>query len=129
LEQTVALFLRLASVLGLDLAAATAEVAAASAVALTRSSDEVVEDLQRMLSVAPPYSPELGRTLGEAVRELLALREAARTRKAWAEADRIREALVALRIRVDDTRHACHAVSEFAPERGLPTVNVSLVKG
>jgi cysteinyl-tRNA synthetase len=129
LEQTAALLQRLASVLSLDLTAATAEVSAASAVSLTRSADEVLGEFQRMLSAGPPYPAGLGRKLGEAVRELLALREAARTKRAWAEADRIRDALVALRIRVDDTRHACHAVSEFAPERGLPTVNVSLVKG
>jgi cysteinyl-tRNA synthetase len=129
LEQSAALLLRLASVLGLDLTTAKAEVSAASAVILTRSADEVAGELQRMLRVEPPYPAEFGAQLGEAVRELLALREAARSKKAWAEADRIREALTAAHIRVDDTRHACHAVSEFAPERGLPIVNVSLVKG
>jgi cysteinyl-tRNA synthetase len=66
--------------------------------------------------------------LGEVVRELLALREVARKQKAWAEADTIRRALAASGIRVDDTRQACHAISEFSPERGLPAVNVSLVK-
>jgi cysteinyl-tRNA synthetase len=104
-------------------------VSAASAVTLTRSADEAVGELQRTLRIEPPYPAELAAALAEVVRELLALREAARQKKAWAEADSIREALAASHIRVDDTRHACHAVSEFPPERGLPTVNVSLVKG
>jgi cysteinyl-tRNA synthetase len=129
LEQTAALLQRLASVVGIDLTLATAEVSAVSAVTLTRSADVVAEELQRLLQSDPPYPEELGTKLGEVVRELLALREAARKTKAWAEADRIREVLAASRIRVDDARTACHAVSEFAPERGLPSVNVSLVKG
>jgi cysteinyl-tRNA synthetase len=128
LEQTAALLRRLASVLGLDLTAAEAEVSAASAVALTRSADEAVGALQRLLMTDPPYPADLGVKLGEVVRELLALREVARKQKAWAEADTIRRALAASGIRVDDTRQACHAISEFSPERGLPAVNVSLVK-
>ena len=62
------------------------------------------------------------------MRELLALREAARKQRAWAEADGIRRALVAAGIRVDDTRQACHATSEFPADRGLPAVAVSVTK-
>jgi cysteinyl-tRNA synthetase len=98
-------------------------------VTVTRSAEEALGDLTRLLAAEAPYPAGLGAELARVVQELLALREAARKNKAWAEADRIRQSLGAQGIRVDDTRTACHAVSEFPLERGLPTVNVSLVKG
>ena len=129
LEGVASLLTRLGAVLALDLAGVAAEVSGLGTVSLTRSTEEAVAELTRLLAAPPPASPELATQLTNLVQELLALREAARKKKAWAEADRIRQALVASRIRVDDTRTACHATSEFPPERGLPPVNVSLVKG
>jgi cysteinyl-tRNA synthetase len=128
LEETAALLTRLGSVLALDFAGATAEVSTASAVRLTRSADEAVGELTRLLAAEPPYPSERGTELTGVVRELLALREAARKQRAWAEADGIRRALVAAGIRVDDTRRACHATSEFPADRGLPAVAVSVTK-
>jgi cysteinyl-tRNA synthetase len=129
LEETAALLKRLASVLTVDLTSAAAYASLASAVTVTRPAEEAMADLQRMLASEPPYPPELGAQLTGVVRELLALREAARKKKAWAEADGIRQTLGAHGIRVDDTRTAYHAISEFPQARGLPAVNVSLVKG
>jgi cysteinyl-tRNA synthetase len=128
LEETAALLTRLGSVLALDFAGATADVSAASAVTLTRSADEAVGELTRLLAVPPPYPAERSAELTGVVRELLALREAARKQRAWADADSIRRALVAAGIRVDDTRQACHATSEFPADRGLPAVTVSVTK-
>ena len=129
LEEVAALLTRLGAVLAMDLAAAAAAVSTASAVSITRSAEEAVVELTRLLAAKPPAPAELAAQLTSLVQELLALREVARKKKAWAEADRIRQALSASGIRVDDTRTACHATSEFSPERGLPPVNVSLVKG
>jgi len=129
IEEAAALLKRLGAVLAMDLAGATADVSTAGAVTVTRSAEEALGDLTRLLAAEAPYPAGLGAELARVVQELLALREAARKNKAWAEADRIRQSLGAQGIRVDDTRTACHAVSEFPLERGLPTVNVSLVKG
>jgi cysteinyl-tRNA synthetase len=128
-EEIAALLKRLGAVLTLDLSGAAAAVSTAAAVAVTRSVGDALVDLGRLLAAVAPHAADLGAELARVVQELLALREAARKNKAWAEADRIRQALGAHGIRVDDTRTACHAVSEFPAERGLPTVNVSLVKG
>jgi cysteinyl-tRNA synthetase len=129
LEETATLLRRLGSVLTIDFAAASADVAAASAVTLTRSVEEALHELQTLLAAEPPHPADLETRLTAVVRELLALREAARKKKAWAESDGIRQTLAASGFRVDDTRTACHAVSDFPTERGLPAVNVSLVKG
>jgi cysteinyl-tRNA synthetase len=129
IDEAAALLKRLGAVLAMDFAGATADVATAGAVTVTRSVEEALADLTRLLAAEAPYPAGLGAELARVVQELLALREAARKNKAWAEADRIRQTLGAQGIRVDDTRTACHAVSEFPAERGLPTVNVSLVKG
>jgi len=128
LDETAGLLRRLASVLALNLAEAAVEVSAASGVPLTRSVEAAAEALRQLVAIQPPYPQVLHAQLTGAVRELLALREAARQRRAWGEADHIRQALMASGIRVEDTRTACHATSEFPPERGLPAVNVSLVK-
>jgi cysteinyl-tRNA synthetase len=128
LEETAALLARLGSVLALDLAGATVDVSTASVVTLTRSANEAIGELTRLLAAPPPYPAERGAELTGVVREILALREAARKQRAWAEADGIRRALVAAGIRVDDTRQACHATSEFPAERGLPAVTVSMIK-
>jgi cysteinyl-tRNA synthetase len=128
LEETAALLRRLASVLVLDLSGATAEVSAASAVRLIRSAGEALGELTRLLAAPPPYPVERGAEIANVVRELLALREAARKNRAWAEADGIRQTLVAAGIRVDDTRRAAHATSEFPADRGLPAVTVSVTK-
>jgi len=115
--------------LTLDLGAAMADVTTASSVRLTRSAEEALGELNELLTAESTYPEGLGTQLTEVVRELLAFREAARKKKAWAEADGIRHALAASGIRVDDTPTACHAISEFPPDRGLPAVNVSLIKG
>lgn len=127
-EEAAALLKRLGSVLTMDLGAAGAVVATAETVTVTRSVEDALGHLARLLAGNAPYPDGLGTELAGVVQELLALREAARRAKAWAEADRIRHALGAQGIRVDDTRTACHAVSEFPAERGLPTVTVSLVR-
>ena len=128
-EEAAALLTRLASVLTLDLSRVVPDVSTVSAVTLARSAEEAIGDLAQLLASTPPHPAELGARLAGAVRELLALREAARKKRAWAEADGIRKTLAAHGIRVDDTRTACHAISEFLPERGLPAITVSLVKG
>jgi cysteinyl-tRNA synthetase len=97
-------------------------------VGLTRPVEVAAEELRRLVAAEPPYQDDLHAKLTDVVREILALREAARKRRAWAEADEIRQTLTASGIRVDDTRTACHATSEFSRERGLPAVSVSLVK-
>jgi cysteinyl-tRNA synthetase len=129
IEEAAALLKRLGAVLAMDLGGGATDVSTAGAVTVTRSAEEVLGDLKRFLAAEAPYPAGLGAELARVVQELLALREAARKNKAWAEADRIRQTLAAQGIRVDDTRTACHAVSEFPAERGLPSVNVSLVKG
>jgi len=128
LEETAGLLRRLGSILALSLTEAAVDVSSATAVGLTRPVEAAAEELRRLLAAEPPYRDDLRAQLTDVVRELLALREAARKRKAWAEADEIRQALAASGIRVDDTRTACHATSEFSRERGLPAVSVSLVK-
>jgi cysteinyl-tRNA synthetase len=128
LAETAALLKRLGSVLALDLDRAAADVTAADTVLLTRSVEEALDELTRLLTAEPPFPKEFGDRLSDVVREILALRESARKRRAWAEADGIRQALAAHGIRVDDTRTACHAISEFPTERRLPVVSVSLVK-
>jgi cysteinyl-tRNA synthetase len=97
-------------------------------VGLSRSVEAAAEELRRLVAAEPPHRDDLRAQLTDVVRELLALREAARKRRAWAEADEIRQTLTASGIRVDDTRTACHATSEFPQGRGLPAVSVSLVK-
>ncbi len=128
-EETAALLRRLAAVLAIDVSGAAADVAASGAVTVIRSADEALDHLAGLLAAEPPHPAGLGAELARVVQELLTLREAARKQRAWTEADRIRQALGAQGIRVDDTRTACHAVSEFPADRGLPPVSVSLVKG
>ena len=57
-----------------------------------------------------------------------AQREAARKAKAWAAADTIRQALIAHGFRLEDSKSATHAVSEFAEALRLPAVAVTLVR-
>jgi cysteinyl-tRNA synthetase len=128
-EETAALLRRLAAVLAIDVSGAAADVAASGAVTVIRSADEALDHLAGLLAAEPPHPAGLGAELARVVQELLTLREAARKQRAWTEADRIRQALGAQGIRVDDTRTACHAVSEFPADRGLPPISVSLVKG
>lgn len=128
IEETAALLARLATVLALDVSRVASDVSVASAVALTRSAEEAIAELAQLLASTPPHPAERGARLAGVVRELLALREAARKKRAWAEADGIRKAMAAHGIRVDDTRTACHAISEFPQDRRLPPVSVSLVK-
>ena len=56
LEETAALLTRLGSVLALDFAGATADVSTASAVTLTRSADEAVGELTRLLAAPAALS-------------------------------------------------------------------------
>jgi cysteinyl-tRNA synthetase len=128
LEATAGLIRRLGSVLALGLTEASVDVSAASAVGITGSVEAARAELDRLLATKPPYPVEFRAQLTDVLRELLALREAARKRRAWAEADEIRQTLIVSGVRVDDTRTACHATLEFSQDRGLPAVSVSLVK-
>ena len=128
LEATAGRLRRLGSVLALGLSEAPVDMSAAGAVEITRSVEAASAELGRLLATEPPYPVGLRAQLTEVVRELLALREAARKRRAWAEADEIRQTLTASGIRVDDTRTACHATLEFPSDPGISAVRVSLVK-
>jgi cysteinyl-tRNA synthetase len=128
LEATAGLIRRLGSVLALGLTEASVDVSAASAVGITGSVEAARAELDRLLATKPPYPVEFRAQLTDVLRELLALREAARKRRAWAEADEIRQTLIVSGVRVDDTRTACHATLEFSQDRGLSAVSVSLVK-
>jgi cysteinyl-tRNA synthetase len=114
-------------VLALDLGGKAPVVLAPGSVALTRAAAEALADLASLLGNAA-RAPDLPQRLAAVVGELLAQREAARARKAWEDADTIREILGAQGIRIEDSRTASHALSEFSVERGLPAISVILQK-
>jgi len=121
-----ALLRRLAAVLALDLGGPARPLSMArSEVRLTRGTPAALEELAGLLRTDPG---EVSDRMVEVIRELLALREAARAAKAWAEADRVRRELAAHGIRVEDTRTAAHAVWEFPAPTRRPAVTISLVK-
>jgi cysteinyl-tRNA synthetase len=127
LRRTAALLRRLGRVLGLDFHGIGSVRVSYGSVRLHRPAGAALEELETLLRSESPGAADVGERLGAVVRELLAHREAARKAKAWASADAIRQALTAHRFRIEDTRKATHAVSEFAPERGLPAVAVTLL--
>jgi cysteinyl-tRNA synthetase len=127
LGETAARVRRLGAVLALDLGGKAPVVLAPGSVALTRAAAEALADLASLLGNAA-RAPDLPQRLAAVVGELLAQREAARARKAWEDADTIREVLGAQGIRIEDSRTASHALSEFSVERGLPAISVILRK-
>ena len=75
-----------------------------------------------------PRPENLADRLTAVVGELLAHREAARRKGAWAAADAIRQALAASSFRLEDTKTATHAVWQFADGPSRPAIAVTLVK-
>jgi len=128
LTETAALLRRLGAVLGLDFGGGGPVVASYESVRLTRPAMAAVEELKALLADGAPRAADLQRRLTSLVQELLAHREAARKAKAWATADGIRQALTARGFRLEDTKIATHAVSEFAEALKLPAIAVTLVK-
>ena len=98
------------------------------AVPLTRSASEAQAELGQLLQATAMAPADLEGRLVTVLQELLAHREAARGAKAWAEADRIRHVLSAHGFRIEDTRTATHAISEFVGEQRRSPIDVTLVK-
>jgi len=119
---------RLGAVLGLDLRASGPVVRAVGAVRLERSVEGALQELAALVTGQGPRPEHLADRLTAVVQELLAHREAARQEKAWAAADAIRRALTASGFRLEDTRTATHAVSQFTDGPGRPAIAVTLVK-
>jgi cysteinyl-tRNA synthetase len=117
---------RLGGVLALEFGGVQAVTLPRSGVALRRAVGEALAELDRLLAAAPV--PDLERRLTALLLELLAHREAARTRKAWGEADAVRRALAGHGIRVDDAKATTQAVVESATARRLPPLRVTLLK-
>jgi cysteinyl-tRNA synthetase len=128
LRRVATLLRRLGGVLGLDLRGGKLVTSTLRAVPLTRSASEAQAELGRLLQATAMAPADLEGRLVSVLQELLAHREAARQAKAWAEADRIRQTLSAHGFRIEDTRTATHAISEFAGERGRSSIDVTLVK-
>jgi cysteinyl-tRNA synthetase len=128
LHQTAALVRRLGAVLALTLGEGGAVVSSYGSVRLSRPVAAAVEEWEALLADGAPRPAGLERRLASLVQELLAQREAARKAKAWATADAIRQALTGRGIRLEDTKAATHAVSEFAETLKLPAIAVTLVK-
>jgi cysteinyl-tRNA synthetase len=128
LRETAGLLRRLGSVLGLDLGGGGPVVSSFGVVHLGRPLEAALEELAALLKDETPRPADLERRLTTMVQELLVHREAARKAKAWAAADGIRQALAAHGFRLEDTKTATHAVSEFAGVLRLPAIAVTLVK-
>jgi cysteinyl-tRNA synthetase len=129
LQETAATLTRLGRVLALDLRSGLILVQKLNGVALTRTVEATQAELARLVEDRPADSAAVESRLSQVLAELLAQREAARRDRNWAAADAIRQSLAAHAIRLDDSRTATHAVSEFPVERGLPPVAVTLLKG
>jgi cysteinyl-tRNA synthetase len=128
LREVAGLLRDLGKVLGLDLRGGGPVRVSFSAVRLERPASRALEELGALLESDSPAPADVGERLISVVQELLAHREAARRAKAWATADAIRQTLTAHTFRIEDTRTATHAVSEFATDRKLPLIAVTLVK-
>ena len=128
LREAAGLLRRLGAVLGLDLRGDGPVVSGFGSVRLERSANEALQELAALLRPEGPRPGDLERRLTSLVQELLAQRETARKAKAWAAADVIRQALIAHGFRLEDTKSATHAVSEFAEALRLPAVAVTLVR-
>ena len=92
-----------------------------------RTASVALEELDALVQCEPPRPVDLEPRLTSVVQELLAHREAARKVRDWATADAIRDALVAHGLRLEDTKTATHAVSDFAEVYKLPAIAVTLV--
>jgi cysteinyl-tRNA synthetase len=125
-RETAELLRRLGGVLALEFGGVQTVTLPRSGVALRRSVGEALAELGRLLAAAPV--PDLGRQLTALLLELLAQREAARSRKAWGEADAVRRTLAGYGIRVDDAKATTQAVVESASDRRLPLLRVALLK-
>ncbi|MBI4537015.1 MAG: cysteine--tRNA ligase [candidate division NC10 bacterium] len=128
LQETASALRRLGQVLALDLRSGLTLVEKLNGVSMTRPVEAVQAELARLVGDRPADPAAFQSRLSAVLAELLAQREAARRDRNWAAADAIRQSLAAHTIRLDDSRTATHAVSEFAAERGLPPVAVTLLK-
>jgi len=128
LGETAELVRRLGRVLCLELGGGGPVVASYGSVRLVRPAAAAVEELDALLGAGAARPADLERRLTALVQELLTHREAARRAGAWAAADGIRQALAARGFRLEDSKTATHAVSEFAEALKLPAVAVTLVK-
>ncbi len=128
LQETAAALKRFGHVLALDLQSGLTLVQKLNGVEMTRSVETVQADLAQLVGDRPADPAAFRSRLSAILAELLAQREAARRTRNWAAADAIRQSLAAHAIRLDDSRTATHAVSEFPTERGLPPVAVTLLK-
>jgi cysteinyl-tRNA synthetase len=120
---------RLGAVLALDLTSGLTLIRRLAEVVIGRPVASAQADLARLIGGRPADVAAFRSQLSAVVAELLAQREAARRDKNWAAADAIRQTLARHAIRLDDSRTATHAVSEFSAEQGLPPVAVTLLKG
>ncbi len=120
-----ALLRRLAGVLALDLGTGVASVVQLAEIPVQRSADQTLAELQRVIGALPPSG---GADVAALAREAIGQREAARQRRDWAEADRIRQALAAVGIRLDDSKALCRAIADFPPETGLPSLHLIVRK-
>jgi cysteinyl-tRNA synthetase len=128
LREAASAIRRFGEVLALDLQSGLTLVQKLDGVATTRSVEAVQADLARLVGDRPADTGAFLAQLSAVLAELLAQREAARRDRNWAAADAIRQSLAVHAIRLDDSRTATQAVSEFPAERGLPPVAVTLLK-
>jgi len=128
LRRVADLLRELGAVLALDLRASGATVRAFAAVRLDRPVEGALQELASLVRGEGPRPENLADRLTAVVGELLAHREAARRKGAWAAADAIRQALAASGFRLEDTKTATHAVQQFPQERSRPAIAVTLAK-
>jgi len=127
LRHLAGLLRRLGAVLNLDLQARGPVIRAFGAVRLDRSVEGALQELAALVTGEGPRAENLADRIASVVQELLTHREAARRKKAWAAADSIRQALTASGFRLEDTKTATHAVSQFADAPERPAIAVTLV--
>ncbi len=128
LWEAAALLRRLGAVLGLALRAGGPVVSTFRSMRLERPAAAALQEVDALVACDTPRPADLEMRLTSLVQELLAHRESARKAKDWAMADAIREALLGHGLRLEDTKTATHAVSEFAEVLRLPAIAVTLVR-
>lgn len=128
LGEAATLLCRLGEVLGLVLRASDPVRGSYSFVRLDRPVATLLEELGALVHSGGPDLGGLRARLTSVVQELLAHREAARRAKTWDTADAIRRTLMAHSIRIEDTKTATHAISEFPVTFNFPAIAVTLVK-